>query len=215
MICKGKGQVGVHNHDTVAEARACYGVIDADTMAQARVYGQDRPNIEDVEADMHRMEAEGDREGTRRDEARKFAAKTRAESPKAQFKILAGYYATPSESDGQDLDFWRVDVPASGRWTGYVFVNRIIGGQKGALRIPRSTQETAKFRIAKMGLEASALAFAKALDACAHCRLPLTDDASRALGYGLKCATDRGLGDEWHRLDRKLNRKSSKKVSAK
>ncbi len=42
--------------------------------------------------------------------------------------VPGGYYATPSRTGNNDLDFWRVDKPMEGRWVGYTFVKRVING---------------------------------------------------------------------------------------
>src|SRR6266852_5925128 len=44
-------------------------------------------------------------------------------------KIPQGHYATASLTGHNDLDFWRVDRPDKGKWTGGLFVKRVIGGR--------------------------------------------------------------------------------------
>jgi hypothetical protein len=118
--------------------------------------------------------------------------------------IAAGFYATPSLTGNNDLDFWKVDRPKKGKWSGYIFVKRVIGGhddkqlpsdskrrisRKDTQKIQRVTQEAALQAILDQGPDESAFLFGKELKYCCECGIHLTDETSRALGIGPVCRT--------------------------
>jgi hypothetical protein len=111
--------------------------------------------------------------------------------------IPAGYYATPSGTGTNDLDFWRVDVPEKGKWDGFSFARRILGGGSGSemrtIDLDNIQQRKALAAIRGAGLEAAGFAFATAIGRCRKCGLVLTDDDSRARGMGPTCAAKAGL----------------------
>lgn len=106
--------------------------------------------------------------------------------------IPAGYYATPSGTGTNDLDFWRVDVPKKGKWEGFSFARRILGGGSGTemrtIDLDNIQQRRALAAIQQAGLDEAGLAFAMAIGRCRKCGLILTDDESRARGMGPTCA---------------------------
>jgi hypothetical protein len=101
--------------------------------------------------------------------------------------VPAGRYATASRTGANDLDFWLVKVPESGKWAGRTFVDRVIGGQ-GNVPVTREEQQHALAAITAAGVEASRMLFANELGRCWKCGRELTDEASRAAGIGPTCA---------------------------
>ena len=100
--------------------------------------------------------------------------------------IPAGYYATPSRTGSNDLDFWRVDRPDSGHWAGYTFVKRVIGGHSDT-RVRGREKWDALRAISAVGVEAAALKYAAELGRCSNCNRHLTDELSRQRGKGPEC----------------------------
>ncbi len=109
--------------------------------------------------------------------------------------IPAGYYATPSGTGSNDLDFWRVDVPAKGKWAGFSFAKRILGGGSGSemrtIDLDNIQQRKALLAIRSAGTDKAGDAFAAAIGRCRKCGLVLTDDESRSRGYGPTCWSKR------------------------
>lgn len=101
--------------------------------------------------------------------------------------VPAGRYAVPSATGQNDLDFYRVDRPAEGKWAGYVFVRRIVGGQ-GDQRLRASEAADTCARIVRAGVRDSLAAYGHAIGECGVCGRTLTDEQSRAVGIGPVCA---------------------------
>lgn len=106
--------------------------------------------------------------------------------------IEAGFYATPSLTGNNDLDFWKVLVSPK---SGYRSVKRVIGG--GDAKSPRLVeisnpeQRKALGAILRAGIDAAADAYADNEKRCKKCGIHLTDDVSRAARMGPKCRGDR------------------------
>lgn len=116
----------------------------------------------------------------------------------AAFKdVPAGYYATISRTGTNDLDFWRVRKGTRGRWAGFSFAERVLGGGEGAGK-PRTVeldnihQRLALQAIAEAGVDEAKKAFADNMGHCSDCGLPLTDEVSRRFGKGPTCREKRG-----------------------
>jgi hypothetical protein len=120
-------------------------------------------------------------------------------STKAKHDVPAGYYATPSLTGNNDLDFWKVDRPTEGKWAGYTFVKRVIGGHMDQIlpldskkrvksaRIARVTQVAAMDAIIAFGVDKSHKLFGTELKFCRECGIHLTDEVSRNEGIGPVC----------------------------
>lgn len=105
----------------------------------------------------------------------------------ANFKAIPqGYYATKSATGNNDLDFWFVRVAESGKWQGWRFVRRVIGGRSPEV-VHSSTGIAALHAILDAGTEAAGMLFAQELGRCRKCGRDLTDDTSRQLGIGPVC----------------------------
>lgn len=100
--------------------------------------------------------------------------------------VPAGHYAIPSATGNNDLDFYRVDRPVQGRWKGYVFVKRVIGGKPDA-PVPGVNKRTVLARIARAGVEEARARYGQEIGRCALCNRHLTDETSRQLGIGPEC----------------------------
>jgi hypothetical protein len=98
--------------------------------------------------------------------------------------VEQGYYAVKSLSGNQDLDFFKVDKPETGKWAGYTFVKRVIGGH------PDVRVRGAEARKALDAIAADADAgprYGREIGNCYVCGRHLTDEVSRSLGIGPTC----------------------------
>jgi hypothetical protein len=101
--------------------------------------------------------------------------------------IEAGYYAVPSTTGNNDLDFFLVQIPDKGDWTGCLFVKRVLGGHDPQ----RVAKATAEGWLAMIPGEAAHTAMARygmEMGRCGRCNRTLTDNVSRAIGLGPDCA---------------------------
>jgi Family of unknown function (DUF6011) len=110
--------------------------------------------------------------------------------PMAAFDLPAGYYATPSRTGHNDLDFWRIDRP-TGKWAGRIFAKRVVGGGSGdemqTFQLDPMQQRLACQAITETGTDVAQALFADNLDRCVDCGRALTDDVSRAAKRGPVC----------------------------
>ena len=112
---------------------------------------------------------------------------------KADWKLPKGQrrYAIPSLTGNNDLDFFLVTRPEKGKWAGWTFVKRVIGGKPDA-NVPNSQVYRILAEIEKDPETASAT-FGKELGICSKCGLHLTDEQSRASGRGPDCRAKYGM----------------------
>ena len=101
-------------------------------------------------------------------------------------EVPAGYYAVESATGNNDLDFFRVDRPDEGKWAGYTFVKRVIGGHP-EYRVKGAEARAVLARIAAAGVEDAATKYGTEIGRCYRCNKTLTDELSRKLGIGPKC----------------------------
>jgi hypothetical protein len=134
-----------------------------------------------------------------------MAPAPRSPRPVSFFTMIPdGWYAVPSRTGNNDLDFFHVKTKsARSARAGQRFVDRVIGGHEDQL-LGNVQGRLALEAILEAGPEAAAKKYADETEQCSHCPAHLTDDASRALGMGEQCATNHGMGEEWRRLDREL-----------
>lgn len=106
--------------------------------------------------------------------------------------IPAGFYATPSRTGNNDLDFWKV---TEGRKPGIRFVKRVLGGgtekYPKLVEVSRTEGFAALKAIVKTGIGKAAEEYADNEKRCMKCGIHLTDDASRAARMGPVCRGDR------------------------
>jgi hypothetical protein len=187
----GKG----HIHESVADVRECYGV-EAVGFAQARpAY---RPNKYPGECQKcgGLLKAEEGRvdktdagwqtshlDGKCPAKPEKVTVDTTTDR---YSKIPSGHYATKSLTGNNDFDFWRVDRPLEGKYKGYIFVKRIVGG-KPDQNVQRNTKFAALSAILEEGIEPTALRYGQELGRCSRCNRTLTDEVSRQYGKGPEC----------------------------
>jgi len=100
--------------------------------------------------------------------------------------VPEGYYATPSRTGTNDLDFWRVDRPTEGRWAGRTFVKRVIGGHPDA-NVRGAEVRLALEAIQAAGPQSAAEVYGREIGRCGMCNRHLTDAVSRARGIGPDC----------------------------
>lgn len=102
--------------------------------------------------------------------------------------IPEGHYAVPSVTGNNDYDFFRVDVPTEGKWLGYTFVKRVVGGHPD-FPVHRSQQAAVLERISEFGVEDAGKLYAEQIGRCRRCNRHLTDEDSRIgrNGYGATC----------------------------
>lgn len=118
-----------------------------------------------------------------------------------EFKdIPKGYYATPSATGSNDLDYWRVTKGKPGtQWEGYSFVRRVLGGGSGDdmryVELTNIQQRLALQAITVTGIEQAQNSFADTLERCVDCGLFLTDADSRAARRGRVCRDKKASRD--------------------
>lgn len=178
----GQNRVTV-KHATIAEVRACQ---LSGSFAAVR-----------DDADMDRMVQEDEREEDERVAAFKFArdaqqaAASSLPAKASKPDIPAGKYALKRQ-DGQ-IVFYQVDRPEEGKWRGYTFTKRLVGGVGHWMTYPVQRQERDGIeRAIAVDREGAARLFGLTAEACSHCSSPLSIPQSRAAGYGEKCAAKHG-----------------------
>ena len=119
-------------------------------------------------------------------------AKLPEEERKPFPRVPAGHYATTSATGDDGTDFFRVDIPEEGRWKGYQFVKRVIGGRP-SVAVKGQTARAALESIIREGIDACGLRYAREIGRCRFCNRHLTDDESRQRGCGPDCAAARGI----------------------
>ena len=100
--------------------------------------------------------------------------------------VPAGHYAVKSATGSNDLDFWKVDKPDSGKWEGWTFVKRVIGGRP-AQRVRGAEAKAALAAIDAAGPSDAARLYGQEIGRCGRCNRHLTDETSRKLGIGPDC----------------------------
>lgn len=184
------------DHETVAQVRSCYGVGAVTTQVRVNKY----------HGDCHRCGAFIDKEqghielvdgkwrifhnGACPEQVKilvKPVAPVQVQKTADSYRdIPAGHYAVPSLTGNNDLDFFRVDKPTEGKWAGYIFVKRVIGGRPDN-RVTKTTKFQALNAIRQAGPAAAAMLYARELGRCSTCNRHLTDEISRRVGKGPEC----------------------------
>lgn len=85
-----------------------------------------------------------------------------------------------------------MDRPTEGRWAGYLFVKRVIGGHPDT-PIRGAEQAEALARIEAAGPAEARQRYGQEIGRCGVCNRRLTDDLSRARGIGPDCWTRVGV----------------------
>lgn len=103
--------------------------------------------------------------------------------------IPDGYYALRGiEGHKNEISFFRLNTGRKGtRWEGFQFIDQVVGHGK---RYPqRGTDVRKKIydAIRQQGVLAAGQLYGQEIGQCARCNRELTDDTSRARGYGPDC----------------------------
>lgn len=99
--------------------------------------------------------------------------------------VPSGYYAIPSRTGNNDLDFFVVQE-GKNRWEGWTFVRRVVGGHPDLL-VRRGEQEAVLKAIEKAGILESSRLYGTEIGRCGRCNRHLTDEESRGRGFGPDC----------------------------
>lgn len=116
----------------------------------------------------------------------------------AQLKALGarvdeGPYAIRNREGGQnDISFYEVEKPTSGKWAGYTFVKRCASDEHIKLSVEETVRVLTAIVADPMG---ASLLFGQAMGECPECGRSLTNQASRERGIGPVCARKRGWSD--------------------
>jgi len=214
------------DHETVAEVRACYGVVEIDGQ-EAEMYKTagnaedlrpisepqynfinklkiergEPPNLDGYEEAMKTQTLVWAKGEIKR--LQELPKTNKATALEAKIRsIPEGRYAVDSLSRANDLDFYLVDKPTDGNWAGFTFVKMIVGG-KPEYNVKGARRHDVLRAIAEAGWEVAAKIYSDQTNECSKCGIHLTKYASRQLGYGYICAGRRGLGAEWTRIQNK------------
>ncbi|AXN53317.1 hypothetical protein PBI_THONKO_45 [Mycobacterium phage Thonko] len=102
-------------------------------------------------------------------------------------EVPAGRYAIDTaEGAINEVAFYRVDRPESGKWAGFVFVKHIVGDDEQ--RLGKAQGHKIIDRIAEVGAEAASARYGHEIGECGICGRQLTNDDSRERGIGPVCA---------------------------
>lgn len=109
---------------------------------------------------------------------------------KVEFDVPAGRYAL------EGAKMFQVDRPTDGRWKGWTFVKRLIGGSyTGDYRKVRIRGAEANAVLAQIAadIEGALLRFGLTTGRCGNCGKALSDPQSLATGIGPVCADNLGI----------------------
>lgn len=106
--------------------------------------------------------------------------------------VPAGHYATTSRTGNNDYDFWNVSRPTEGKWAGYTFIERVVGGHED-IKVRGAEARQALQAIVDAGINEAGILYGQEVGSCFKCNTHLTRKYSRAMGYGPDCADKLGL----------------------
>lgn len=108
--------------------------------------------------------------------------------------IPAGHYALPSRQLSwnmtNEIAFFKVDRPQTGKWAGYTFVTMQVSGEY--IRLNRRQQDEVKDALRVYGFQEASSLYGIELGQCGVCHRELTNDTSREAGIGPKCRAKMG-----------------------
>lgn len=109
----------------------------------------------------------------------------------ADDEVPAGRYAVATDAGAvNELAFYKVDRPTTGKWAGFVFVKHIVGDDEQ--RMSKAAGASILAKIAAVGAEAASAAYGHEIGECGVCGRQLTNDASRERGIGPICVAKMG-----------------------
>lgn len=106
-------------------------------------------------------------------------------------RLPAGRYAVDTNEDAANRTAFYVVKWWDGRNGRMFSMYRMVGGHDD-VRLPYGQALTIAGRIFDQGVEESERRYGRETEICGRCGIQLTDDRSRAAGYGEKCAKARG-----------------------
>lgn len=110
-----------------------------------------------------------------------------APQPQPLADVPAGYYALDTKENAKnDIAFYRVDRPDEGKWAGWTFVKRIVGGRVDE-RVPKNQVASILSRIEGAGISEASARYGQEIGRCGRCNRTLTNDESRQMGIGPEC----------------------------
>jgi hypothetical protein len=105
--------------------------------------------------------------------------------------VPAGRYAVFNDDQSvNDIAFYKVDRPDTGKWAGYVFVKQIVGPDEQ--RLSKANTAAVLNKIAAEGADVASARFGHETRKCGVCNTNLTNKASRERGIGPDCAKNMG-----------------------
>lgn len=87
-------------------------------------------------------------------------------------------------------EFFRVDRPSEGRWSGYTFVSQQAGDTDWPVRNRQSREDV--LTVIGRDVKAAMLRYGMELGQCGECGRALTNEESRAAGIGPVCRAKHG-----------------------
>ena len=106
-------------------------------------------------------------------------------------EVPAGRYAVATEAGAvNELAFYKVDRPTEGRWAGYVFVKLMVSDNEE--RLSRAASKAVLAKIAAVGVKEASARYGQEIGSCGVCGRTLTNDDSREIGIGPRCADSMG-----------------------
>lgn len=217
MRCGNKRNgLGEHEHDTVAEVRACYILGKAAKAAEEpksreEVFGDSVPGIVGPLASQKqlsylsdlRVERGMDPLPSNTQMSRSIAGAeitqlllvhpiVREPAQVGYANVTEGHYAIPGR-DGRDYDFYRVDRPTEGKWAGRTFLKMVVGGKPDISIRDRNRIAEVLAAISRNPDEA-AWRYGQEIGQCDKCNRSLTDETSRMFSRGPDCRGKYGIG---------------------
>jgi hypothetical protein len=152
-----------HSHDTIGELKSCQGVSQRPA-AEAAV--TERPVFRSQDSDPAVRRAPSFRD--------------------LSDQVTEGCYAIDGTTGENPTAFYKIDKPAEGKWDGWIFVNRVIGGNPDAPVKGRDAYRVLREIIAA-GPAGAMLRYGREMKICGECGSHLTREKSRAQGAGDTC----------------------------
>lgn len=166
------------DHPTAAMVMMCYkhaGKIRSDAPVEQTP----------VPSDPEFQNSRGRREGDRRELFRQVKA--------LGDKVDEGPYAIRNgPKAANDISFYQVDKPTTGKWAGRTFVSRRLSDNEQRLTLEEQVRVLAAIAADPQG---ASLLYGQTIGECPECGRSLTNEVSRQRGIGPVCARKRGYMD--------------------
>jgi len=163
------------DHETVAQVKLCYHRKGQAVPEQQKAAPGD-PGFQN---------ARGSREDRRRGLMRQIKA--------LGAKVDEGPYAIHNgPKAANNISFYQVDKPETGKWAGRTFVNRRLSDNEQRLSLDEQVRILAAIAADPQG---ASLLYGQTIGECPECGRSLTNEDSRRRGIGPVCARKRGYMD--------------------